>query len=145
MGIPKMAWRNLWRRSRRTVVTIGAMTLALFVLVLYSGLVEGYMRNMERNILDLEFGDVQAYAGDYRDRPSIYTLIEAPEALLEGCDPKADAEGGKRRVERTFGEFRRVFRLPETVDADDRAVGRVAQVDEPDRFSHRAVPAAGAR
>jgi ABC-type lipoprotein release transport system permease subunit len=78
-----MAWRNLWRHGRRTIVTIGAMTLALLVLILYSGLVEGYLQSMERNILDLEVGDVQAHADDYLNRPSIYTLIEEPEALLD--------------------------------------------------------------
>ena len=86
MGVVKMAWRNLWRHSRRTLVTIGAMTLALFVLILYTGLVEGYLQNMERNVLDLEVGDVQAHAGDYLNRPSIYTLIDEPEALLEALD-----------------------------------------------------------
>jgi putative ABC transport system permease protein len=86
MGILKMAWRNLWRRSRRTIVTVGAMTLALFVLILYTGLLEGYLQNMERNILDLEVGDVQVHAGDYRDRPSIYTLISDADALLATLD-----------------------------------------------------------
>jgi hypothetical protein len=38
MGILKMAWRNLWRHRRRSVVTIAAMTLSLFVLILYTGL-----------------------------------------------------------------------------------------------------------
>jgi len=86
MGILKMAWRNLWRHGRRTIVTVGAMTLALFALVLYSGLVEGYLQNMEGNILDLNFGDVQVHAGDYLNRPSIYTRIEEPEALLAALD-----------------------------------------------------------
>jgi len=83
MGIFKMAWRNLWRHSRRTVVTVAAMSLALFVLILYSGLIEGYLQNMEGNILDLEVGDVQAHAGDYLNRPSIYTRIDEPESLLD--------------------------------------------------------------
>ena len=86
MGILKMAWRNLSRHRRRSVVTIAAMTLALFVLVLYSGLLEGYLRNMEGNILDLEVGDVQVHAGDYLNRPSIYTRIEEPETLLAELD-----------------------------------------------------------
>lgn len=77
-----MAWRNLWRHRRRTIVTVAAMTLALFVLILYTGLLEGYLRNMEANILDLEVGDVQVHSGDYLNRPSIYTRIEAPEELL---------------------------------------------------------------
>lgn len=82
MAILKMAWRNLWRNRRRTLVTVGAMTLALTVLVLYTGLIEGYLRNMERNIVDLELGDVQIHAVGYLDRPSIYSRIENPGALL---------------------------------------------------------------
>lgn len=77
-----MAWRNVWRNRRRTLVTITAMSLALFVLLLYAGLFEGYLRDMERAVLDYEVGDVQVFAGDYRDNPSIYTMIEDPERLL---------------------------------------------------------------
>jgi ABC-type lipoprotein release transport system permease subunit len=67
------------------------MTLALTVLILYTGLIEGYLRNMERNMLDLELGDVQAHAGDYRDRPSIYTLIEEPKTFLTKLDEQGYA------------------------------------------------------
>jgi hypothetical protein len=34
-----MAWRNVWRNTRRSGVTIAAMSLGLWVKVLYSGLV----------------------------------------------------------------------------------------------------------
>jgi len=81
-----MAWRNVWRNRRRTLVTIGAMSFALFVMILYAGLMEGYLRSMERNVLDLEVGDVQVFADGYRDNPSIYTRIEHPEALLAPLD-----------------------------------------------------------
>lgn len=77
-----MAWRNIWRNRRRTVVTIGAMTLALTVLILYTGLVDGYLRDLERSILTLELGDVQLHAPGYRNQPSIHELIEDPEAVL---------------------------------------------------------------
>jgi ABC-type lipoprotein release transport system permease subunit len=82
----KMAWRNVWRNRRRTLVTIGAMSLALFVMILYAGLMEGYFRDMERNVLDFEVGDVQVFATGYRDKPSIYTRIEDPAALLTPLD-----------------------------------------------------------
>jgi putative ABC transport system permease protein len=82
MAILKMAWRNIWRNQRRTLVTVGAMTLALTVLILYTGLIEGYLRNMESTIVDLELGDVQVHAVGYLDKPSIYTRIENPDGLL---------------------------------------------------------------
>jgi putative ABC transport system permease protein len=82
MRILVMAWRNLWRYRRRTLVTVAAMTLALLIMVLYTSLVEGYLRDLERNIVDIELGDIQVFAPDYRDNPSIYNRIDDPERML---------------------------------------------------------------
>ncbi len=94
MNIPKMAWRNVWRNRRRSLVTISAMAFALWVELLYSGLIVGYMEGMEDDIVDLEVGDMQIFAGDYLERPSLYTVIPEPEPLLqalEGAGMKASA------------------------------------------------------
>jgi len=77
-----MAWRNLWRYRRRTLVTVAAMTLALLVMVLYTSLVEGYLRDLERNIVDIELGDIQIFAQGYQDNPSLYNVIPDPDRLL---------------------------------------------------------------
>lgn len=81
-----MAWRNLWRNRRRTLVTIAAIALALTVELLYAGLVSGYIRGMERDVLDYEVGDIQVFAEGYRDRPSLYTAIDDPDPLLRELD-----------------------------------------------------------
>ena len=81
-----MAWRNVWRNRRRTLVTVAATTLAFTVMVLYSSLVQGYMLTMESNLLDLELGDVQIHAQEYRDDPSLYSSVETSEALLQLFD-----------------------------------------------------------
>ncbi len=84
-----LAWRNVWRSRRRSLVTISAMSFALFMMIVYTGLVAGYMSGLERNMLDLEMGDMQVFSSEYRDDPSLYSLIEEPDALLE----RLDAEG----------------------------------------------------
>jgi ABC-type lipoprotein release transport system permease subunit len=81
-----MARRNVWRSRRRTVLTVGAMSLALAVLIGYAGLIEGYIADMERSIVGVEVGDVQVLAAEYRDNPSIETVIEDPEGVLRGLD-----------------------------------------------------------
>lgn len=83
MSIFKVAWRNIWRNRRRTIVTTSAMTLALVVMILYSGLVRGHLERMRRDILDYEVGDMQIFAKGYRDNPSIYTRIDEPGRLIE--------------------------------------------------------------
>ncbi len=83
MNVFKLASRNVLRNRRRTVVTTAAMTLALLVMILYSGLVKGYLLSAERNLLDLELGDIQIHAPTYLDRPSIYTRILDGDAIVK--------------------------------------------------------------
>jgi putative ABC transport system permease protein len=73
-----LAWRNVWRNTRRSVVTIAATSLALFVMIVYNGLVTGYLKGMKDNILDLEVGEAQVFAEGYREKPSLYTTIGDP-------------------------------------------------------------------
>ncbi|MCA9717215.1 MAG: ABC transporter permease [Myxococcales bacterium] len=80
------AWRNVWRSRRRSLVTMAAMSFALLMMILYTGLVAGYMGGLERNMLDLEMGDMQVFAPEYKRDPSLYTLIEDPGGLLAKLD-----------------------------------------------------------
>ena len=81
-----MAWRNLWRNKRRTFVTIAAMALALFVELLYSGLIVGMMSGMQEDVVELELGDIQVQAPAYLERPSLYEFMPESDALLAYLD-----------------------------------------------------------
>lgn len=78
-----LAWRNLWRTPRRTGVTLAAMTLAVLVMVLYTSLMQGYLRDLERDLVDVEIGDLQIHAEGYLERPSLYTRIEDTERVID--------------------------------------------------------------
>jgi ABC-type lipoprotein release transport system permease subunit len=82
MRVFRMAWRGVWRNRRRTLVTVAATSFGLLVMILYHGFMEGYLRSMERSVLDFEVGDVQIFADDYRENPSIYTRIDDPDTVL---------------------------------------------------------------
>ena len=95
MEVFKMAWRNVWRSRRRSLTAILAMTFALFLMLVFSGLFEGMLLGMEENIVELEVGDIQIFAGDYRKNPSIYTRIPEPEALFEPLDAAGFPASGR--------------------------------------------------
>ncbi len=76
MKTSRLAWRNIWRNRRRTIVTTGAMTLALLVTILYSAMGEGMLVNLESDALDFEMGAVQVFADGYQDNPSLYRRID---------------------------------------------------------------------
>ena len=65
---------------------MAAMALGLWVMVLYSGLVEGMLVDMVGNITDTELGEIQIVAAGYRDDPSLYATLEDPDALLAALD-----------------------------------------------------------
>jgi ABC-type lipoprotein release transport system permease subunit len=58
------------------------MSFALWTMILYTGFMSWYLKDVEARILDLEVGDLQIHAPDYRDDPSLHTHIDDAEALL---------------------------------------------------------------
>ena len=94
-----MAWRNLWRYGRRTVTTIAAMTLALLTLVVWTSFTQGFLRDLQTTIVEVEIGDMQVYPSDYRTQPSIFDRIGEPSELVDtlgamGFDASARLLGG---------------------------------------------------
>ncbi len=86
MGIFKMAWRNVGRNRRRSTVTVAAITLALWVSVVYTGLLQGLLADMETGITELEIGDVQIHTLDYLSKPSIYELVDDVDRLIPALE-----------------------------------------------------------
>lgn len=97
VNVFKMAWRNVWRNHRRSLITIAAMTLALAVELLYSGIVVGMMHGMEDDVTENEMGDVQIFQEGYLTRPSVYDTIPHHEDILARLD-----EAGYRSSARLF-------------------------------------------
>ncbi len=81
-----MAWRNVWRNSRRTLAAVAATTLGLWAMIVYSGMVAGYLDRMERQILDVEMGDIQVHHPEYLGSPSLYHRVEGTPQLLAQLD-----------------------------------------------------------
>jgi putative ABC transport system permease protein len=125
LNVFKMARRNVWRNTRRTGVTVAAMSLGLLVMILYASLVVGMISAMESDIVELEIGDIQIVAGDYRDNPSLWTRIEDPDALTAPLE-----EAGFRTSGRLLA-----FGLAASDDASAGASFRGVDVAEDARVS----------
>jgi putative ABC transport system permease protein len=95
MRIMTMAWRNVWRNQRRSIVTISAMTLGLWVMILYSGLIEGMIVDMSASITDMELGEIQIVAAEYRDDPALQVTITDPDTILTRLDEEGLAASAR--------------------------------------------------
>jgi ABC-type lipoprotein release transport system permease subunit len=77
----RMAWRNIWRNPRRSLITLCAMTFSLTLMIVATNVMEGMNRQMVGYAADRSLGHVQAHAeGYYKDRGLHDTL---PFSILE--------------------------------------------------------------
>ncbi|MDF1525756.1 MAG: FtsX-like permease family protein [bacterium] len=83
MTLIKMAWRNLWRNSRRTFITIFSMAFGLTMMIVGYALMDGMLNQMVHYATVLGTSHVQVHHPDYLEDHSLYDTINAPGTLLE--------------------------------------------------------------
>lgn len=87
-----LAWRNLWRQPRRTLLTLAAIAMAGAVAVFMMAFQFGTYTTMIDNTLALFDGHGQVQAPGYRDEPRMETVIADAGAVLA----KVEAVDGVR-------------------------------------------------
>ena len=87
-----LAWRNIWRHPRRTLLTIAAMVFADTLLVFMLGLQFGQYRMMIDNSLRIMTGQMQVQAAGYHDEPHMYRSIPAADKLAQAIREQAHIE-----------------------------------------------------
>jgi len=83
-AMSKLAWRNLWRNYRRTLIMLLAIALGVWAMIFMTALMRGMVDDMVRQGIVALPGHVQVHAEAYRDDPSVTHSMPAPgRALLE--------------------------------------------------------------
>jgi ABC-type lipoprotein release transport system permease subunit len=82
MKIFSIAFRNVFRNWRRTLVTTLAIGFAGFIMILFASLMQGLLQASERNAVVMDLGDIQIHAKDYREDPDLYKMIDHPDRIL---------------------------------------------------------------
>jgi len=65
MKYMQLAWRNIGRNRRRTVLSITAVMIASMAVLLLFGLITGMMENMAQNLIDYYVGEVRIRNAEY--------------------------------------------------------------------------------
>jgi ABC-type lipoprotein release transport system permease subunit len=93
-----LAWRNLWRNHRRTIVMVSAITIAVWAMIFMTALMRGMVNDMIRDGIRALPGHVQVHHPEFRDDPSILNLIPASDSSLTDTFSQAGLEGWSSRV-----------------------------------------------
>jgi len=71
----RLAWRNIWRHRRRTIIIMLAMGLSLAMMMWYDGLMEGFNQAIYGNAIRVLGGNIQIHAEGYREKVDSNPLL----------------------------------------------------------------------
>ena len=71
----RLAWRNIWRHRRRTIIIVVALGLSLAMLMMYDGLMDGFNQAIYGNAIRVLGGNIQIHAAGYREKVDTNPLL----------------------------------------------------------------------
>ncbi len=78
--ILKLAWRNLWRNRKRTLITAASVVFAVLLAIFLNSLKEGILVRMQENVVSFYSGAIQLHQNGYWDDQTINnTFLDKPQ------------------------------------------------------------------
>jgi ABC-type lipoprotein release transport system permease subunit len=96
-----MAWRNVWRNWRRTVIAVIAIALGLAFILMFDGMLGGMDEALHGKQVRLQGGHVQVHAPGYREKMNRSPLLPLanPDALVQAAQAQPEAVAVAQRIE----------------------------------------------
>ncbi len=98
----RLAYRNLWRNKRRTILTLAAMALSAALLILLLAISEGMMADLLTTTTRQYTGDAVVAAAEYRRDQDFFAVLDDPAHLVGLLKRDPAVEGASPRL-RAFG------------------------------------------
>lgn len=79
----KMAWRNVWRNTRRTGLTVSAIGFACIILIFMLSFQFGSYETMINSAIQINTGHLQIQADTYFEKKSMRQVVPVPGPVLQ--------------------------------------------------------------
>lgn len=121
-----IAWRNLWRNRIRSILTISALAGGLALLILYSALLNGMVKQMSDFSTKISSGHIQVHFQAFIDDQDLYATI--PWALINQLETELDNDTSDNRNEgsETKPESEQIFISPRLYGAGLASIGDIS-------------------
>lgn len=93
-----LAWRNLWRNHRRTIIMLSAISIGVWAMIFMTALTQGMVNEMVKDGIKVLPGHVQVHHPDYQDDPNINNLIPTSDSELSAKLAAAGVEQWATRI-----------------------------------------------
>src|SRR5690242_6707508 len=97
--ISKLAWRNLWRNKRRTMITLASVFMAVILAIAIRSFQKGVYGNMISNSVRFSTGYIQLHSKGYWDDKSINNSFVPDSSLMRGIKNNANVSLTVPRIE----------------------------------------------
>jgi ABC-type lipoprotein release transport system permease subunit len=97
----KLAWRNVFRHTRRTVITAAAISVGISAMILMNSMMNGVDKLASLNIIDYETSHLEIFAEGYYREEGVFpldTIIDNPAMLLETIEQVGNVKSIAPRV-----------------------------------------------
>ena len=88
----RLAWRNIWRQRRRSLVTASAMAIGIGLCMSIIAFQDGFNLEMKRVMIDQRLGHIQLHHPDYPGRGAMYDALDGIDARLEALKAHPEIE-----------------------------------------------------
>jgi ABC-type lipoprotein release transport system permease subunit len=78
----RLAWRNLWRNHRRTLIMLAAVVVGVWAMIFMTALTRGMVDDMVQDGIRALPGHVQVHHPAFRDDPSVSNTMAPPDETL---------------------------------------------------------------
>ena len=95
----KMAWRNIRRNLRRTLITLSAITFGLAAMIIFFGFTDGFHAQWVENTVKAYTGHIQIYSSGYRDDPQLNRSIANAAEIIKELKTEPAVDTYAERVE----------------------------------------------
>jgi ABC-type lipoprotein release transport system permease subunit len=140
-----MAWRNVWRNWRRTVIAVIAIALGLTFILMFDGLLGGMDEALHGKQVRLQGGHVQVHAPGYREKVNRSPLLPLanPDALARAAQAQPEAVAVAQRIKTGGMVSSREATMPVAIigiqpEQETPAVSMVAEKVVEGRYLHGA-------
>lgn len=132
MMLLRMAWRNLWRNPRRTLITAASVFFAVVLATFMSSVQQGVWDNMIDNLVSLQTGQLRVERSNYRDEQVLENGFEASEALLASLKSISGISDAHPRLEGIVLASHTRYRETDGLREDRTRIGLVQGLDSTD-------------
>lgn len=96
----RLAWRNVWRQRRRTLLIAVGMGVTMSLLVFYDGLIGGFEQAIYGNAIQLLGGNIQVHALGYNEKAGRKPLLpmENPDTVVQAAEAHPEVVIASKRI-----------------------------------------------